>query len=346
MRRRKSILISTVLLSLAGAAISYSLLVKHLDKATGLAWFDSTCEGGDVGESRRSCDRVMASKWGTFPPVPNVVAPEKQDEPVEVLGLFDMQPRPVALFGMLYFSLLVVWYAAIGYPSYQRRLWQLVPLIFNVLGVIGALFYSGLMFFTELQFWCPWCLVAHLCNGMMLIGSLLLWPRPHRDQAERPLLGKLSAGDPFGGAAAPRAAANPSALAATTCLRGSGGGSLHQATRPERARSIRHPTGRLVVVTLGGIVALVSAEWFYYGYARELRSRQGLRIAYDRLDREIDQVRNHAKSLYSMFQDGEKKEIWLRYDDPHVGVSRPPSLRVSVWEMGPYDPASLRNDGR
>ena len=77
MKRTWPVLMPTILLSLAGAWVSYNLLLKHEIKTSGLSWFDSTCEAGEEEkESDRSCDEVMATKWGMFPPIP-------QDEPAE-----------------------------------------------------------------------------------------------------------------------------------------------------------------------------------------------------------------------------------------------------------------------
>jgi protein-disulfide isomerase len=78
----------------------------------------------------------------------------------------------------------------------------------------------------------------------------------------------------------------------------------------------RHPAGRLVAVTLVGIAALSAAEWCNYEYASEAKAHAELQTAFAKLDHEMEQVRKHAKTLYSLFQRGEQKQIPLRDDAP------------------------------
>jgi protein-disulfide isomerase len=100
---------------------------------------------------------------------------------------------------------------------------------------------------------------------------------------------------------------------------------------PTTARADSHPAGRLLAVALVGIAALVAAEWCHYDYAHEARAHAELRAAFAKLDHEMDQVRKHAKTLYSLFQRGEKKEIPLRDDAPmkNAGADRLVAVVIS-----------------
>ncbi len=166
MKKSWLILLVTIFLALAGVVVSFNLMVKHQLKRTGLAWFDNACDGGD--QSSISCDRVMASKWGYLPPIPQDAAPQDRLQPVWVLGLFELTPRPSALCGLFYFSAMAAWYVAIGRPGYSGRYYHLIPLLLNVLGVGGAAFFVYIMF-TDLEAWCPWCMVTHGINALMLV---------------------------------------------------------------------------------------------------------------------------------------------------------------------------------
>jgi protein-disulfide isomerase len=92
-----------------------------------------------------------------------------------------------------------------------------------------------------------------------------------------------------------------------------------------------HPAARLIAVALAGIGALMVAEWYHFEYASKARAHEELRTAFAKLDREMDQVRNHARTLYSIFQQGEKKEIPVRDDDPvkNLGPDRLMAVVIS-----------------
>ena len=295
------ILVPVILLALIGAYISYNLMLKHEVSTTGLKWFDAVCEGDDDIASNRSCDEVVRSKWGTFPPIPPDTPDKYRYEPQPVLGYFDMRPRSVSLFGMLYFSALATWYIGVGRPSYKRRWLHLVPLLFNLLGVAGAGFFVYVMFFGDLEAWCPWCMIAHLVNGLMLVGAVLLWPRKPAPSAQ---------------------AAGDNASPAVDDL------DAESAVAPPRQNiavwSPAQPSARLVVVTLGAMLAVVTAEWFFHEFAWQFRLRSGVEAQYAKLEMEMDQIMAHGETLYNMYLVNEKKEIPIRDDDPvkNAGVDR------------------------
>jgi len=375
------VLFPTILLGLAGAGVSYNLLLKHEVKTSGLAWFDATCEAGEDSESSRSCDVVVTSKWGMFPPLPEEAAeeppagggetdspaeasdpsegeaagasaeqeqaapedPENEEEeaaggsaeeaaaeedaprkvrlpgdlpaPVSVLGLFAMRPRPVALYGMLYFSALTAWYVAVGRPSYRRRFLQLLPLGVNVLGVIGAIFFAFIMFFSELEAWCPWCMVTHVINALMLVGAFLLWPR--RPQTPAAKTGDAGPSRPPEHEAAAEPSEGPAQARPT------------DPPSPDRPAPPR-PTLRTLLLGCGLMAAVLLAEWHFYHYAYEARGRNTLKADFLRCAAEVRKVQGHAKTLYSMYRQAEKKDIPLRDDDP-VRNEGPNRLAVVVY---------------
>ena len=344
MKRTWLVLIPTIVLSLAGAGVSFNLMVKHERKSTGFSWFDSTCEGAEEEESTRSCDEVMASKWGMFPPVPEGVAPERENDPVPLplpmLRDIYMQPRPVGLFGLFYFSAMAVWYLVVGRPNHRRRFWHLVPLLLNITGVAGALFFAYIMFFTDLEVWCPWCMVAHGINALMLVGAILMWPRRPAiavlPQAPMPVHEPSAVGLPeavpgsiesagtgqvgeIGDTPETDAEVEPAAPSRTAAVAGpviaAPAGAPPVAPPPVRLPA-PHPTFRLVLAAVVGIAAVVVAEWYYHDYTQESRDRVAVLFAAEQCKEEIEKVQGHAKTLYSMYQQEEKHEIPIREDDP------------------------------
>jgi len=311
MRRTGPVLIPTILLCLFGAYVTYHLLAKHEVKSSGLSWFDATCESGDDAAGKRSCDEVMASRWGTFPPLPKNAPPGTENEPVSVLGLFTMVPRPTPLYGWFYFSGMAAWYVLVGRPKYRRRFWHLLPLMLNTLAVLAALALVYVMFFTDLQAWCPWCLVTHATNLLMLVGAVLLWPR------REPVRATVAQTPPAQRTPAARPADAEGPPSPRTAGPGPGAGKP-VVTDPALAAVAPslHPSGRAVLATLAAVGAVIAAEWYFYQYAAEFRAHKTLEVSYARLNEEMDRVRLHAGTLYSLYEQEEKKEIPIRPDDP------------------------------
>ncbi len=301
MRRTWPILLPTIVLALAGAFLSWNLLVKHEVKRTGLAWFDAVCEAdrGAVDDSR-SCDEVAASKWGTIPPIPEGSSNRSTDQMVIVFNRLAVKPRPVGLFGWMYFSALAAWYIAIGRPSYDRRRWHLAPLAFNSIGVLGSLFFTYVMFFSDLKAWCPWCAVVHGINALLLVGGVLLWPRKPR--------------------AVPHVA---------DVERSESAGELQDVPHPPAA-ALPHPTLRLALVTLAGVVAVMTAEWWFHEYASMFRGRLIAEAQYADARREINMVVSHPDTLYEIYSVAEHHDIPITADDPAINAG-PNRLQLVVF---------------
>ncbi|MBN1511404.1 MAG: thioredoxin domain-containing protein [Phycisphaerae bacterium] len=314
MPRKRLILAFVIFACLSGALISYFLLLKHEVKHSGLTWFDDVCEGNSETGSARSCDAVVASPWGTFPPIPReesedgsepesdrraaeaALARQYEPRPLPILSDIKMVPRSVALFGMMYFSALATWYLAVGRVTYDRRHWHLVPLLLNVAGVAGVLFFLYLMFFTDLDEWCPWCLVAHALNVAALVGALLL--RPRADQAAVPA--------PEGSeAAAPHSAS--------------------------------HPSRRFALVTLATMAGVAAAELWFHDYAAEHRGRRQYQIAFAaaaKAHAELEEsIRQHAGTLHAIYEQGELLDIPIRPDDPVKNPNATDAVMVIITDF-------------
>jgi len=330
MGRGWPILIPTILLSLAGAYLSYNLMLKHEVKVTGQKWFDLTCEAGEDKDSTRSCDAVSASRWGTFPPIPEGVQANRMDLALPVFDLLAMRPRPVALFGMMYFSALSVWYLAIGRPGPRRRYWHVLPVLLNCGGLAGALFLTYVMLFTGLEAWCPWCIVTHVLNGLVLVGTIMLWPRRSATA--------VAGGDSFiptwlrpGPSAAARG------RAASTDENGQPGPGEREPAADVRTRSwraARHPTGRVVLLTLGVMAAVVVAEWYYYESIAQSQAREQIEQTYSEFEQEMITWLYDVNVLLCMYEQSEVKDIPLRDDDPirHAGPGRLTAVMFSDFD--------------
>ncbi|MCH7813188.1 MAG: thioredoxin domain-containing protein [Planctomycetes bacterium] len=283
MKRTWPVLAPAIFLSLVGALISYYLLFKHFggDSGAVLEW---VCEGGE--DSKRSCDQVLGSEYGMFPAVDSALPPTEKYVPRPIVGGITMVPRPVALFGLMYFSALAVWYIAVGRPSRSRRIDHLLPLLFNICGVIGAIYYVKLMF-TVMEAWCPWCVVTHVINALLLVCAILLWPgRRTAVTVAQTAKSDAPAGTPLPAGEAPHPVGADSAV--------------NPACRPGT---------RLLIVTLGCIVAVCTAQWFMVntGQANEI-------AAYN-----IAQVqafnKEASKLMYGLYQSAKKHQIPRRPGD-------------------------------
>lgn len=176
-----------VLLSLAGVVTSVWLLNKHVDLAVGHTGVsDPLCKD----DGRWDCDAVLTSEWAYFPR-------GKQSE-----GRI-----PTALLGLFYFIATSTWFLIVGRPSGSRRKLHWIAVIMTLGGAAVAGYYDYIMWtkmptFGELAAFgvgghdgtlaglrpiCPYCLATHVIAGLLLIVTLLLWPRQRRlvIQAER-----------------------------------------------------------------------------------------------------------------------------------------------------------------
>lgn len=167
MRRTWPPLTAAIALSFVGVYLSGVLLGKHMHVPGAPAFLNSLCESES---GNLSCDAVLNSRWGVFPPKPEE-GQESIDkdapEPVRI---------PVAYLGMAYYTVLLVWYVAVGRPSHRGRMWQLGLLGFNASGLAFSAWFVSVMFW-ELETWCLLCVGTHSINLLLLVVNVLLWPR-------------------------------------------------------------------------------------------------------------------------------------------------------------------------
>ena len=172
-RKTKVFVGGMVLLCLAGAWISGGLLKEHagpwpsLEPAGGhRSLFTRLC--GDGADGQSGCAAVLKSDFSAV----------DFDVPVLTRGLTIRWVRvvmPVAFIGLSYFIFLGVWYVFAGSPSCWGR-WCVVPLIMVTGGACVTIALLWAMIF-KLQSQCSWCVVTHVINGLLLIGTFWLWKR-------------------------------------------------------------------------------------------------------------------------------------------------------------------------
>ncbi|MFO0973531.1 MAG: vitamin K epoxide reductase family protein [Phycisphaerae bacterium] len=144
---RRGLRAGLVVVALGGAGISAFLLAASTN-ASAARLLARGCGGGQ----RVNCTGVLASDWAQ-------------------IGFL-----PTAAWGLIYFLIAALWYAVAGLPNRRGRHWHLVPLTATGVGAAVSAVLLGVMAF-RLGTWCPWCAAAHGLNGLLLVGTLLAWPR-------------------------------------------------------------------------------------------------------------------------------------------------------------------------
>ena len=284
MMRRKLLPLVVIVLALSAAYFSLNLLAKHLRGSSGMAWFETTCESGNEGGGGANCDAVLATPWSYIPPKHPGDPPDKY-----TLYGFNLQ-FPAAFLGMVYYSALAVWFVGIGRPSRSRRWIFFFPAIVVVFGLVSSLFFSYLMFFSDIEEWCPWCMVTHVQNLLIAICLVFMWPS--RVSAET---AAANPPDPQLSNASP---GNPASVARTTT------------TRPG------HPSGRLILVTGIAIALAAYAQLQLLGRAKLAENAASLQSQLARLTAEVRYIQQDGDKLVKQWRKGERHDIPIRADDP------------------------------
>ncbi|MFH0983846.1 MAG: vitamin K epoxide reductase family protein, partial [Planctomycetota bacterium] len=324
-------------LSLCGAYISLLLLDKHLLKSHGPSWFAAVC-GDETGapegeattqpdaaaaaaEERRrheaesadsgkrggaNCDRVLASRWATIPPRPDV-----DEELFPTTEPQKAQTRiPSAYLGFVYFTSLAIWFLFIGRPTPDRWEWYRIPLAFVICGVISSLFFIYIMF-TQAEAWCPWCLVSHIINFLILIGMILLRPK----EVPAAALVSVSAAEP---AAVEVVAATPDAAGAQPTPSGEltwqalGELGVAEALAGAVSAPVRsHPAYRLVAATI--LLAATTCAMVWNGYAVQVEQERTKQTR-----AELNSFRADMSLLAAIYEQAPQVEIPIRPDDPQT----------------------------
>lgn len=283
MSRAVIVQVLAVLLCGAAAMFSYMLLAKHVTGSTGSSWFEAVCVGGDESSAggvlteHANCAAVLASPHSFWPP-------KRANEPPGTPHI------PIAFLGLMYFSLLGVWLIGVGRPSHHRRWFHMITLMWVVCGLTGSLRYTYIMF-TALNEWCPWCLFIHVLNFLIVVCTLLLWPRAPKGVSQmvtRPATRssvdekKIPAGEP----------------AWTPPVR-----SLHPAPKPSALR---------LAGTLGVMVIVVYGN---FGQSAMLTARN-TRASLERCVSAVKRIRGDTATLVKSYDLAEPCRITITPDDP------------------------------
>ena len=166
---RSFCILTIVGLSLAGAWVSGKLLTKHdggwVTERQETNFLLSLCDSQVLPSV--SCARVVGSRWGSF-------------------DLYLGSRRiyvPTSLIGLVYFTSLAVWFAMVGHLLMTARWLRFLTLLVVSCGLVGSVFFMMLMA-LPLSEWCPPCVIAHLLNFAIFIGTIWLWRSTRRVSAE------------------------------------------------------------------------------------------------------------------------------------------------------------------
>ncbi|MEE8170471.1 MAG: vitamin K epoxide reductase family protein [Phycisphaerae bacterium] len=136
-----------VLLVMAALGFAISLLLWSMQAAPTGELAARWCAAGE----RINCVDVLSSRWARF------------------------SGMPTSAWGAVYFGFLGVWFLVIGLCNRPGRLWHLLPLLLNGVGLAVSVWLINVMA-SRLAMWCTWCVWAHAANGIMFVTSLLAWP--------------------------------------------------------------------------------------------------------------------------------------------------------------------------
>ncbi len=251
-----------VICCVAAAYISYNLLLKHVNGSSGVAWFDSACKDSAGGGSA-DCDAVLASPYAYWPP--------KHDPDSRKLHI------PVAFLGLVYFSTLGVWLFGVGSPSVERRWLHIVPLAMVVMGLLSSANFLYIMF-SKLDQWCPWCLVTHILNVMIVVSVFLLFPK---DRTKGVAQSRQDTPEPT---AAPEAVA--------------------------------HPTLRIVSTTILAMVLVLYGENQMQARQTATKAALSYQSNYNRCVQAIQRIQKNGRTLLVDWEDAPRHDIAVRSDDP------------------------------
>ncbi len=144
-----------VVLALIGAWTSLTLTNFHLSAGQQRpALFRAVCEMSGGG-----CDQVLQSSWALLP-----------------------RGIPLAFAGLVYFSVIALWYLAVGRPNRAGRAWYVPIFALQLLGAVVSLLLLGVML-IQLRTLCGWCALVHVINLVLFWLAWKLWPREPRAEA-------------------------------------------------------------------------------------------------------------------------------------------------------------------
>lgn len=260
MKRGSVLTVVAMICSLAAAYVSYTLLLKHVTGKSEAAWFDLGCSD-DAGPGAANCAAVLASPYSYLPK-------RTGDRKGGI---------PVAFLGLVYYTVLGIWFLGVGIPSREKRAWHFFPLFVVGFGLAGSAYFIFIMF-TKLDQWCPWCLVTHALNLVIAVCVVLMWPR----------------------SVAVRAANNVNGVAKTK----------HSADAP------CHPSGRIVLTTVVAIVFAMFAHVELMRFEILGRTAMNLDTRLEQYKQYIQRIKTNGDMFVAMWKTQPALSIALRSDDP------------------------------
>ncbi len=262
-----------IVFALMAAYFSFNLLVKHIRGASGLSWFEATCEAGGSESGGANCDAVLATPFSYLPPKYEGDPPDKY-----VFGGIGFQ-FPAAFLGMVYYSGLALWFVGIGRPARSRRWVLLTPMIVISLGLLSSAFFTYLMFFTDLEQWCPWCMVTHVLNVFIAVCLVFMWPRATEEEKD----------------------SDPDEVAEH---------------HPPQGQWSQHPSSRLVLMTVLAILLVAFGQLQLMGRSILSKNAKAIEGQYKRLLAEVRSIQKDGAKLVRQWKSAEAHEIPIRADDP------------------------------
>lgn len=338
------------ILSVAGAYISILLLNKHLLKTNVPTWFATVCgdevgngnanapstqpAGADAGPEQEQpweeeppirreaggadCDSVLASRWGTIPPRPK---DEEDTLPTGVSAQKGEISIPTAYLGFVYFIGFAIWFLFIGRPTPDRPEWYRIPLAFNIGGVGSAVFFTFIML-TQTEEWCPWCMVTHVINVVMLGGMIKLRPKKVEMPSTAPSSwAERTAAKVVATAVTPESATPENAgaeadvsgeLTAEPPLEPMGEFVLEEVSGETVGAPVRsHPSLRLVALCILLSAATSAMVWNGYHVMVERTSKK-------LVEKELEAFKGDVHLLSAIYESSPKVKIPIRPDDPQI----------------------------
>ncbi|HRX83724.1 MAG TPA: vitamin K epoxide reductase family protein [Phycisphaerae bacterium] len=289
MRFSSIVVACMVVLALAAGVIDMKLTRLHIDETPAEGIFADLCS--PEGNSGFDCKVVVKTKWSVLPP--------SEPDPVT----HRQEGLPVALVGWWYFTAIGLWYLIVGRCDYTRRGWHFLLLLFIAFGCAVSLFYLYILYFTPIPAKCPWCIISHGINFLVLIGTLLLIPR--------------------------KSAATHAADVATASAEGGAPGAAQlqeahgtvPAVAPRGDEAGRaHPAGRLVAAAVVAIFAMVWCEFkMVTSEAASMRATHAKRQA-DACMLTLGEFYRDDETLWNRYESQTPVNIAIRPDDPARGT--------------------------
>ena len=170
---------------------------------------------------------------------------------------------PVAFIGLTYYSTLLAWLVGVGRPVYAKRGLHYAAFLLVTLGLGGSAYFVWIMS-RVISEWCAWCMCTHALNLLIFICMIFMWPRRRAVGGEG--------------------------------IRAEG------SVAAERTGGAAHPSARVLILTLIGIVLL------NYALVNMLGLKTWRRTAEQAAE-------NYQKSMFDQWQSGREYEIKLTDKD-------------------------------